>query len=365
MDEDKIKIEHHYYNELIEDNGKWRIIEREYPQFTAIERESLLNKPSGYSDDEVFAVLARSGEKLVGGQIMFTTRVKIDNQIIIAQTGTYLFSLEEYQKQNVGSFVFFDSIRLLKSQNGLFCGISQQALGLYKSTKYHIFEFPRLIYLKRSKSVVQHILRTESSLIKPIVWLANGFLKCHHALLDFLYSSDKYSVELSENIPDEVVDIVNEDPHPYSELHDRSWFEWNLYYRFRDDDRIVKKLYLVKKDGKTEAFFATKEEFFPQASSRGFKNVYLGSIMEWGISSQSSLTEDRLYILAINSFPNNIDAVQVASSDALVIDKLKKRLFVQVGCANMAIKIRDPKVSDIGDISKWRLRIGGGETFID
>lgn len=364
MLEKKIRLEHHYYKELVDDEGEWLKIKNEYPQFTEVERRSLLCKPSGFDENEVYAVLARNGDKLVGGQIMFTTRVKLNNDVVVAQTGTYLYSLEEYQKQNVGSFVFFDSIRLLKSQNGLFCGISQQALGLYKSSKFNVFEYPRLIFLRKSRSVVQHFFKSNSYILEPIVLLVDLFLKLHRFILQFFYGLGYYTIEESKDVPDEIDEIVREDKHPYSELHDKKWFEWNLNCGFREDDKIVKKLFLIKKAGELEAFFATKQEFFPKASARGFKNVNLGTVMEWGISHQSRLTEVELNILATRVFTKDIDAIQIASSNYDIVKKLKRLLFVQIGNANMAVKFKDPKFSDIGDINKWRLRIGGGETFI-
>ena len=175
----------------------------------------------------------------------------------------------------------------------------------------------------------------------------------------------KYRITESFEVPNEVIAIIEEDSHPYSEYHDKQWFEWNLHHTFREDSRIKKKLFLVKRGKVIEAFFIIKEEFFEQASRRGFKNVYLGSVMEWGIKKESTLTEDQLYVLAIDMFSNDIDGIQVASNDNQVLSRLKKKLFVGVGNANMAVRIKVPKFDDISDISKWRLRLACGDTLID
>ena len=138
MQDDKIQLVHHFYEELEDDNGGWRKLLKEYDRFTVSERNALLNKPSGFSKDEVYAVTAEYNNIIVGGHVLFTTRVKLYDDTIIAQTGTYLYSKEEFQKKNVGSFVFFDSMRVLKSQNGIYFGISQRALGLYRALKYRL-----------------------------------------------------------------------------------------------------------------------------------------------------------------------------------------------------------------------------------
>lgn len=365
MEEKKIQLEHHYYKELIEDDGAWREMQSKYEMFTASERKALLDKPSGYSEDEIYAVTAVDGDKIVGGHILFTTRVKLCEEMVIAQTGTYLYSKEEYQKQNVGAFVFFDSMRLRQSKNGLYYGISQMALGLYKALKFNVFEYPRLIYLKKSRSVVERVFRTNSVVIKPLVLIGDLLLKIHRNILSRFDGLKGYKVEETINVPDEVIDIINADTHPFSELHDKAWFEWVLNGTFREDSTIKRKLFVVKKNDKTVAFFATKQEFLEQASSRGFKNVTLGTIMEWGIAVDSELTEDKLYVLAIRTFTDEIDAIQVAATEDGIVGRLKKKLFVQVGYCNMAVKIKEPKIDDIGDKPKWRYRIGGGGIFID
>lgn len=364
--EERVKLVHLSYSDLL-DKTKYDYdgLDKTMDFFTEKAREALLNKPSGYFKDEPYAIVALIKNRAIGCTITFTTYIKAYGEIVLAQSGSYLFAIEEYRKYNAGSFIFYDAINLLKSKNCIYGGISQDALGLYKPFRFSIFEFARLIYLRKSRSVIEHFFKTESAIIKPIIWLADGFLWMHRSFHRKKRFLANYQIIESREVPDDVVSIIEEDSHPYSEYHDKKWIEWNLHHTFREDSRIRKKLFLVKQGERIEAFFIIKEEFFERASRRGFKNVFLGSVMEWGIKKESTLTEDQLYMLSIDVFSSDIDGIQVATNDHQVISRLKKKLFVGVGNANMAVRVKDPKFDDISDINKWRLRLACGDTLID
>ncbi|NCB97978.1 MAG: hypothetical protein EOM36_06425 [Bacteroidia bacterium] len=173
-----------------------------------------------------------------------------------------------------------------------------------------------------------------------------------------------YEVVESKTIPQEVEDIILNDPHPYSEYHGKDWLEWNLNFSLTDEPR-VKKIFLIKKNGHVEAFFVTKQQFFEKASRRGFKNVYLGSVMEWGIGIGSELTEKDINLMAIHHFDDNVDGIQVATTDFKLASTLKRFLFMPIGFANVGIRMCSVKDSKIKDMNYWRLRIAGCDTLMN
>ena len=122
---------------------------------------------------------------------------------------------------------------------------------------------------------------------------------------------------------------------------------------------------MIRHNGITEGFFLIKQEYFEQASSRGFKNVYLGSLMEWGLKKQSVLKEKDIVLLSLYCFDKNIDGIQYASTEKKTIKQLKRHLFVQVGNANLGFKLRTFKDPTIKDINNWRIRLAGGDTLLD
>lgn len=330
-------------------------------------RDAVLCNPSGFTNDEICQILALDGKKIVGCVNAFQSRLKINDEIISVQTGSGLFSSEQYRKENVGGELFYRLTNLHPQKNNFYAGISQMAQPIYKVLKYRLFTFPRFIYLRKSRSVVQTLLKSESICVKPIIWLIDIVLYLHRMLLLTLnvFLLLRYKIEQTEDVPEEVETIVMADKHPYMEVHDKAWFEWCLNKTFSSSQKNKKKLFIIKRKQIIEAFFVIKQEFFSQASSRGFKNVYLGSVVEWGIAPMSNLKEKDIYLLSLCHFDKDIDGIQVATSDTMTAKALKRNLFVQMGHATMAYKFKTIKCDDLSDINNWRIRIAGGDTLLD
>lgn len=330
-------------------------------------REALLHNPSGYKDDEICQILALDGDKVVGTINPFSGRLRINEETVQVQNGSYLYAHEDYRKDNVGGELFLKLTNLHPTKNNFYSGISNMALPIYRALKYTIFEFPRLIYLRRSRSAVQAFLHSESWWTIPLIWLADFVLWFHRNLISQITKLRfvDYKVEEVQEVPQDIERIVMEDNHPFMELHDKSWFEWNLTNSFSEEGRTKRRLYVIRHKGSVDGFFLLKQEFFKQASSRGFKNVYLGSIMEWGISKISRLKEKDIVLLSLTCFDNGIDGVQYASTNQKAISQLKKLFFVQVGRSNMGFKIRTIKDDKIKDVRNWRIRLAAGDTLID
>lgn len=330
-------------------------------------REAVLNNPSGYDEDEVCQILALDGNVVIGTVNPFSGRLLLDGEIVKCQNGSNLFAHEHYRKDSVGGDLFIRLTNLKTPQNGYFAGISQMAIGMYRVLKYTIFEFPRLIYLRKSRSVIQSVLHSESWWTRPFIWGVDMGLKSHRLFVSIhnaLCYRD-YMVEEKRECPDEVEKIVKQDSHCFMELHDKAWFDWGLHYSFSEDKRTLRRLYVVKKDNKIEAFFFIKQEFFSKASSRGFKNVYLGTIMELGISHNSLLKENDIILMSLQFFDNKVDGIQFASSDPHVVNRLKRWLFIGVGHANIGVRIRTIKDERLKDINNWRIRLGGNDTVLN
>lgn len=329
-------------------------------------KNAVLHNPSGYSEDEVCQILALDEDIVVGCTNPFSGRVKIDGNIIEVQQGSYLYSHEDYRKDNVGGDLFVKISNLHPTKNSYFSGISHMAIGLYRAMKYTVFEYPRMIYLRKCRSVVHALLKTESCLLNPIIWIGDFVLLLHRSLLSVLtYSKfEKYVIVESKEVPQTVIDIINFDTHPFAEVHDKEWIEWNLKYKFTDEPRI-KRLFLIKNNSKIEAFFITKERFYEKASSRGFKNVNLGALVEWGISPDSILTEKDLYLMSLSCFSKSTDGIQFATTDYGLAKTLRKYFFVGIGEANVGFKFPSVKDPRLKDINNWRLRLAASDTLLN
>lgn len=324
------------------------------------------NNPSFGGEDEVVKIVAYAGNEIIGYTMPFNNRLLLNGEIIETQSGCTLYAKEKYKKYAVGAELFYRIVNLHHTKNCCFAGISQKALPLYKVLKLPIFKMFRFIYIRHSKSVFQSLFKTESKIINPIIIVVDCILSIHRRLLKQIYiNTNDYRVELCDNVPDDVERIVREDSHPFMELHDKAWFEWVLNNSFKIDARLKKKLFVVKINDKIEAFFVIKQEFFKQASARGYKNVYLASIMEWGIDKNSCLTEDKLNMIALSFVDDDVDAVQIATDDSRIAKKYRMNLMKQMGNANMSVRVKSLIDNRLKDQNNWRLRMAAGDTMLD
>ncbi len=330
-------------------------------------RDAVLHNPSGYRENEVCQILALDDDIVVGTVNPFSGRLLMNGEILKCQNASYLYAHEDYRKYNVGGDLFFLMSSLQSPHNGYFAGISKMAIGLYRALKFTIFEFPRLIYLRKSRSLFQALLHSESWWTTPFICFVDIILRFHRIIIrchnKLMYNG--YIVEEVKTCPQDVERIVLQEKNKYMELHDKAWFDWSLNYSISEDERTIKRLYVVRKKGGIEAFFLIKQEFFKQASSRGFKNVYLGSVMEWGVDENSKLTEKDIVLLSISYFDSNVDGIQYASTDENVVRKLKKWFYVGIGNANIGVRIRSIKDASLKDATNWRIRLGGNDTVLN
>ena len=328
-------------------------------------QEAFLNNPAGYEDSDICQILALDGDNVIGVNHSFGLELYINREVVPVMGGSYMYSLEEYRKHAIGAELFQRGLANHKDRHRVAAGISHMAIDMLRVMKFKVFEFPRLIYLRKSRCVIQSILKNESRAILPIIAAVDVLLVLHRHLLVFFAKRKGFIIEKCVDVPQEVEDIVLNDNHPYMEFHGKKWMEWKLKYTFSEDERNKKSLYVVKKDGIIEAFFIIKQEFFEEASSRGFRNVYLGSVMEWGIKKESMLTESDLYVMALEKVDKEIDAIQIATSSDKTVKRLKTFLFAKVGNANMAVRFKKNRPKGYDIIENWRIRLAGNDTLIN
>lgn len=331
-------------------------------------KEAILNKPTGYIPDEVCQYVALDGKKVIGTTIFFRNKFIADGVEYGCQSGSTLYVHPDYRKYAIGAYGMINFIKLHPEKNAIANGISNMAQPLYLALKFAFFETPRFILLKKSRSAVETVLKSNGIWTRPISWLADCILCCLRIPTYFInkIKTNGYSVEQVYECPQEIEDIVLADNHRFKELHDKKWFDWSLKYDFSDDSQKKKELFVVKnKSGEIEAFFFNKIKFFEQASHRGFKNVILGTVSEWGIRPNSGLTESVLQILATRHMPKDVDGCEVTSDNELTIKSFKRNLFFHIGSITMAVYIKSVKDNAKKNLKNWRIRIAGNDTMMN
>lgn len=331
-------------------------------------RDAFLNKPTGYDPDEICQYIALDGNKIVGTLFFFRNRFLADGVEHGCQAGSTLYVHPDYRPKGIGACALMQFIDLHPEKNTISNGISIMAQPIYKALGFSFFETPRFISLRKSRSVIETILKTESAFLRPICWLIDivmdgcNFLTSIGNRMKFR----KYSIEKVDICPQEVEEIVLNDNHRFKELHDKKWFDWSLNYDYNNDDRKKKELYIVKNQkGEIVAFFLNKIKFFGQASHRGFKNVLLGTVSEWGIKEGETISEFNIQSLATRFMPKNVDACEVTSDNDRTCKSFKHHLFKRVGDVTMAVNLNHDIDPAYCEAMNWRIRIAGNDTLMD
>ena len=328
-------------------------------------RSAFLANPNNYADDEICQIIALDGNVVVGSVLSFANKYLADGKIRDCRGASTLFVSEKYRKLMIGADLMIQAATIIPGQDNIVAGISQVAYPIYKAMRYACFSMPRYIFLKKSRTVIESIFRSRNIFTRSVSLLFDIFLLIYRALLYLVICKKGFIMEMSKDVPDEVEMIFNEDNHKYKELHNKDWYIWNLQNSFNHNPRNRKNLYVIKKNGKIVAFYILKIEFFESISSRGFKDVTLATISEWGIKKGCNLSEYDLHLLAIKNSPKQVDGIQVATTDQLTSKKYRRSLFIPMGIANNAVLMTSIKDKDIRRIENWRLRIAAGDTLLN
>ena len=326
-------------------------------------RETLLNNPNLIDDSHPFMYLSTVDDVAGGIAMWFPTKLKAGNDIGNAEAGTTLEVYEEYRKLAIGADITVYPITSGSFNFLIYAGISEMALKLYKKLKFQIFEYPRAMRLLNSRPIIESI-GLHGLLLKLSSFIINIGLKIYNTVIDLFCPSYKsFRIEKLTSVPQWVDDIVLNDGHKYMEVHDYRWLQWNLDYNFYHKKGDLQSFYAVKQGDKPVAFFMTKERFRALAGGK-LKNIITGSIMEWGISKESSLTEADLYTMAIKTFSKSVDIIEFATDDINTLRIMKRRGFLPHGYAHIAIKDLKKKYKDSEDMNLWRIRFGYTDVFL-
>lgn len=335
------------------------------------QREAILNNPVCYNDEDCCQILYIDHNTVVGTQMCFPAQAIIDGEVIRCNHASTVYSHPDYRSKGIGGDLLMALTKLPPLRNTITGGNSQMSISLFKALRYNTFEFPRFIFLEDSRCAIEYVLHTKGRLTRMLASIVNCFLKLHKFVVQGQISryAKGLTIEYCQECPQEVENIVAEDSRRFRENHDKSWFDWNLKYSFNNDNRNSKGLYVVKDRDEIVAFFVNKIQYFETASARGFKNVLLGSVMEWGIKSTAKITERDIQLLAIKTMPIGLDGVQVASDNKKVIKSFKRLGFFPMGKANFCSRLRSIQDNEVqmsmGDAKNWRLRLACNDTLIN
>ena len=325
---------------------------------TQIRKDALLSCPNNIDDSKTAMLLLKDEDVVVGRTMLFGTKVKMDDKIFYAQSGSALEVEKQYRSQGAGAELILYSLRNKEYDFKVSAGFTSMVLPLYRKIKYEIFELPQYIKVSKSRCVVNSY--TKKPIIGKFVSFIGDFIirildirnrLCLHKL------NKNYSVKKIAVIPEWVQDIVLNDGHKYQELHDVDWFQWNLDHHFNDNPHNVQNFYAVyDKDNEPQGFFMTKERFVKDAGR--YSNLVRGTVVEWGIKNGCPLKEKDLYLLSLPTFSSDVDIIVVATDDKNTANKIWKAGFLRHGSFQIIFKDKKKQYPESNNQLFWRLRCG-------
>lgn len=336
-------------------------------------RQALLANPYLDEEDAICEWVGYADGKPAGFNYSFPIHVWADGKTYRSTTGSCLNVEEWARKTDLGMILPAKGVEITSKDGiAIAAACSQMAVPLHQINGYKYFFFPRYIALWRCRSVVERFL--PRWLVKPIsvmgdialwmyAWALKGLVKC--ALRGYRVVAVAADDESGQQ---RMADVVAADVHRFREDHDSAWFKWHMTCSFSVHGPCRGFLLHSKKDGNDLAFCLAKQRFHKQASSRGFKNVWLGSIVEWGASAGYERKLGWFILAVVLMYARNCDAVEFATDDTILGRFVRRLGWRKVGDANVGIKVmkKFPLYGDsaIKEQSNWRIRPGMGDNAL-
>lgn len=368
----KFVIEFRKLTEL-EDYKGIRVAEGDRAYISPCYRQALLANPFCHSNEVACQKVGYVDGRIGGTEIQFPLKLSIDGQIVFGGSGS-LTQVDEWARSSGLGLAISDVDRIDEAYNpvlGEGAGLSQIAVKVHRFIGFNVFEYPRFIMLLKSRSVVE--MRLKGSMAKLVSHFADGCIWIYALVVRILARCIGGKIRVVQVVPSNsnelaiLESMTKVSSCRFAEVHDSQWFKWVLTYSFSEQGSAT--AYLVYYGEAPVGFFMVKKRFHEQASHRGFKNVLLGSVLEWGCKQGYEKKLMWAIISWTMAMRKELDAVEFAAQENLVQKFLKRLGWQHVGEATFCFKIcpgsgfTAPDGMDVPP--NWRLRPGMGDVALN
>lgn len=295
---------------------------------------------------------------IVGGRTtLFTERVMLDGELFDCGSGSSLEVAEPYRHMALGIDLMMRNVN--KNQFKISSGISEMALPLYKKLRYHVLEFPRIMLIRNSKSILdsKHLGFFSGIVNIPIKVFNNFIIKKSERI------AKRFRIEKVTKVPEWVDEMTIREGHKYKEFHNHEWLQWNLDNNFRGLPQDKQSFFCIFKNCEPLGFYMTKERFRETAGG-SLHNVLIGSVVEWGSKDENVLSEYDILLLSLKNFSTKVDIIETATANKATVQKAKYLGFMTHGFAHIAFKDMKRNYKDASDIHLWRVRYGYADVIL-
>lgn len=332
---------------------------------TPARHKAFVECPFVNDEDFVMLILARVDGVAAGRGMTFPTLFKAGDEILHGSGGSSLLVADEYRETDVAIEITTCSINRKRTSAVLSADFSKDGINVSRALRHNIFSMDKMMLARNSRFVFENA-GFKGGALKMATAITNLFLRPITYLLDYRKPSrlKQYTVKEVSTVPEWVDDIVLNDGHKYMEVHDHRWLQWCLDNKFHDLPQNINRFFIVEKDGNPFGFFMTKERY-GGIPVRNISPMLTGTIVEWGSKDEKELTEYDLIRLAIPTFTESIDMIQIASDNKATIKQVKKHGFVHHGIHFIVHKDVAKRFKEAKDQSLWRLRFGYADSIMN
>lgn len=320
-------------------------------------RQAMLDNPLSRSDEDPVQLLAVLDNRVIG-------RIDIYWGEIVAQGKTYpiawgsSLNVSPSFRQGGAGLLLILKLQSLARIAGV-CGVAEMACELYRRLRWVEHAMPRYVFLRRSRSVVEHFTGRGlvSRILTPVV---NAGLDAYGGLLALRYGRsdlESAAIDASAVHQNSIGSAVVE------ARRDAGVLRWMLEASFDNSNPAEKFLAAVRARGRTLGHYLAKLRHYDVASHRGFRDLRLGSLQDWAIYHPQDLTFRDLVLRASRHlFEHGADAVEFCAPSPAEAHTLKSLGFVRAGQLHLFLHIRD-RAPELHDRARWRLRPCEGDNF--
>lgn len=324
-----------------------------------VKEAALKADPYWTSESAVAQIVGYCGEEIAGSEYVYPIKLRIRGKELTALSGSTLNVNSKFRRSGLGMDLPELRWQLSVSKVGMGAGLSQMAFPVHQLLDYNCYELPRYIALWKSRPVVGKILAPFADFaIVAYALLLRAVLSIKLHGFKFLEVDSEDDVTIGR-----IAEIVASDARACSEVHDVAWFKWHQTHSFSAAGET--KLIQVIHDDDLVGFYMTKRRFYEQASNRGFKNVWLGSVIEWQMKGEWKSALPWILSWAVVVMKKDCHAAEIASDDPTLHRLFKKFGWRQMGAGNFVIKSGDASNVAVNEaIAKqenWRLRPAMGD----
>ena len=329
---------------------------------------TLRGNPFARSDARIAKIAGYCDGVEAGWEYVFPLFIKFGVAKFEVFAGSSLFVDKRFRRSGLGIEIPELGWQNSPSKIGVGAALSQMALPVHQLLDYIVFLLPRNIMLWRSRALVETKLKGFAA--KCVTFVLDFGIWLYSLLLRVVCSCKLNGLAIEEVSSDDesmlgiVAELISEDSATFAEVHDARWLRWHMTESFSTDGSM--RLFAVRKRGEVVGFYMTKKRFHEQASRRGFKNVWLGSLMEWQV--KKGFEKKLGWILvhaALRLKKEGMDAVEIPSADKSLNRFLRRIGWRQIGESNFVIKAGEGSPlygnEEMTKIENWRLRPAMGD----